>query len=127
MGYIDHLDKKSPAGRVIGFITRARRRPTPELHYITPTNTVIGTSTLREANQQRVAVYQHIVCDTEDVGGVRGETDLVVGLGIPLNSGIYNGRNRPDRATVGSPSGTPFTLSDPEEPDEPDEPPSGGS
>ena len=115
LGFIDHLDRLSPAGRVQGVITRARRRPTPELHYITPTNTNIGSSTLRRARQARVAVYQHVVCDTVPVGGVIGENDLAVGKGILLNSSVYRGRNIPDRADSGTAFGLPFTLSDPPE------------
>lgn len=124
LGYIDHLDKKSPAGR--GRYRFRIRRPTPELHYMTPTNTVIGTSTIYEASLAGVAVYQHIVCDTVPAGGIIGINDLTVGKGILLNEGVYVGRNLPERAVIGTAYGLPFTLSDPPLPPPPDDGGGGG-
>lgn len=120
-GFMDHLDRESAAGRVRGVITRASRRPTPQLRYMTPTNTSIGRETLRLANRRRVAVYQHLVCDTTEVGGVIGVNDLTVGIGVLLNPNVYRARATPPAVGVGVASfGEVFTLSNPPEPDDDD-------
>lgn len=60
LGYVD-IASRSLAG--VAPSTLGTRRPTPAVELITPSDSVVGLSVITSANQERVAIYQRIVCD----------------------------------------------------------------
>ena len=53
----------------------------------------------------------HYTCDRVGFGGTIGIDDLITGRGVPLNPGVFLGRNTPRDLFL--PAGSTFTLSDP--------------
>ena len=88
IGYID-VASRSPAG--IAPSSLGGRRPTPIIEFVTTSDTVVGSSVMATANQERVAITQRIACD---VPSTPSPTDMVVGARILLNPEVV-GTNAP--------------------------------
>ncbi|WP_187329527.1 hypothetical protein [Halomicronema hongdechloris] len=85
LGFIDHLANVAQIGRE-GFVL-------PQLRYLTVGDTVIGNSTIAEAQKEGVMLMQRIACNNP--GGAIGVDEFYMGRLVTLESGQVFSAGRP--------------------------------
>ena len=88
-GFLDALNRSS-AARFTRRNPTAPLNPVPTLVFLTPADTTIGNSTLGDARNKQIGIFQHVACDNPN--GTPGVNDVVMGRGISLNPEIFTAR-----------------------------------